>query len=265
MTTIELHGLGVRCRVRPSGSRAAELVDAVAAAWSRCLTPTGAERDGGDVPVALLAADEPPPEGNLLRGTDLEPLMQSLTQRVTLANITAQTGHLFMLHAGAVADPASGRALACVARGGTGKTTLTRLLASDGFGYLTDETVGFTPDGRIRPYPKPLSLRRPGLDHKLERSPDSFGLGPTPADAWLHRVVLLDRRPDHTGEAALTALSTVDAIASLAPESSALSAKPRPLHAQADLLDAGPGVVRVTYAEASEVADTMRGLLQEAS
>lgn len=265
MTTIEVHGLATRVRLRLRGSRRAELADAVATAWSRCLAPRGPESDGGEVVVALLADGEEAPEGARVRGTDLDQVMQSLTQSVTTASIAAQTGSLFMLHAGAVADPATGRALAYAAPGGTGKTTLTRRLGARGAGYLTDETFGFTADGVVVSYPKPLSVRP---DHftgtKHELSPDALGLGATPDEAHLTRLVVLERGSDH-GEPRFERLDLVSAIAALAPETSALSDLPHPLRSLAALLDARPPVVRLTYAEASDALDGLWGLLGESS
>lgn len=46
-----------------------------------------------------------------------------------------------MLHAGAVCHPDTSSSIAYAAPGGTGKTTLTRVLGRR-YGYLTDETVG---------------------------------------------------------------------------------------------------------------------------
>lgn len=264
MTTIEVHGLGTRCSLALLGSRAGELAEVVPAIWSRCLAPRGSEVEGRPVRVALLADGEAPPADADVSGTHLDAVLQQLTQQVTSANIAAQTGRLFMFHAGAVADPATGLALAYVARGGTGKTTLTRRLGAR-LGYLTDETFGCTADGVVVPYPKPLSVRPEGYSGtKHELSPDALGLGATPEEARLARIVVLDRRP---GEAAprFTALDTITAIADLSPETSALSALPRPLHALAELLEARRPVLRLTYAEASDVLDDLRGLLEEAT
>lgn len=264
MTTIDLHGLATRCTVRLSGSRADELADAVVAAWSRCRAPRGAERDGGEVRAALLAEGEDAREGLDVQGSSLDSVMQSLTQAVTHANIAAQTGRLFMFHAGAVLDPATGAALVYVAPGGTGKTTLSRTLGLR-LGYLTDETLACTTAGLIAPYPKPLSVRPAdytGTKHEL--SPDALGLGATPDTARLGRLVLLDRRATASGTG-FAVQDTVSAITALAPESSALSSLPRPLRALAELLETRPPVVRVTYAEASDVADDLLGLLAEAT
>ncbi len=96
----------------------------------------------GDVPVVTLAPH-----------TSLE----VATQDITKAFIGQHHGKLLMLHAGAVTDEA-GRTLAYVAPSGTGKSTLTRLLARE-FGCVTDETVGIRVDTlEVLPYPKPVTF-----------------------------------------------------------------------------------------------------------
>jgi hypothetical protein len=72
--------------------------------------------------------------------------------------IAAQSDRL-MLHAACV--EAGGRAVVLAGPSGTGKSTLAAALVSKGFGYITDEAVTFDPvRGLVRPYPKPISLRR---------------------------------------------------------------------------------------------------------
>lgn len=262
MATIEVHGLATRCRLRLVGSRADELTDAVAAAWSRCLDARGPEQRGADLVVGLLAVGERPGERCDVEGTDLARVMQAITQSVTRVNVAAQTGRLFMLHAGAVADPVTGRALVYAAKGGTGKTTLSRRLGVH-LGYLTDETVGFTADGLIHPYPKPLSIRpADSFGPKQEVSPDDLGLAPTVDGARFHQLVLLDRRTTREDPPSFTRLDTISALADLAPESSALSSMPRPLRSLAALLERGRPAVRLTYREASQAVDGLRALLE---
>lgn len=259
MTRLDLFGLGARVRVILEGSRADELADAARAAWSRCLAP---------VPDAVVAAPirarlgdvESAPTAPDVTGNELDGVMQSLTQQVTLRAIGARRGQALMLHAGGLADPRTGDAVVFAARGGTGKTTLARHLGVR-FAYLSDETIAFDATGRIVPYPKPLSLRvAHGAKHEV--SPDDLGLLPTPPDARLRRIVLLDRRADAEG-VTCTPLDTVAAIAALAPESSALSEFPRPLTTLAALLESGRPAVRVTYAEASELEPLLTELVEE--
>lgn len=270
--TVVVHGLGASVPITLAGSRSAELADAVHAAWSRCLAPPPDALAAAPVHAALLDGDEPAPpdEGDtrVVGSSDLARLLQTLTQAVTTSLIAARTGHLLMLHAGGVALP-DGRSLVMVAPGGTGKTTLTRRLASGSaapLGYLSDETIGIDPvTGVIHPYPKPLSLRPPqGHGPKLETSPDALGLGAAPAGARVAQVVLLRRPHDHDRPASLTPLPILDALVALTPETSALARLPRPLHTFEELLERLPAVRLVEYAEGAEVAPLLRALLEDA-
>lgn len=62
-----------------------------------------------------------------------------------------------MAHAGAVAGKAGAVLLAGVS--GSGKSTLIARLASEGFGYLSDDLTPLAMDGRLVPWPMPLSVK----------------------------------------------------------------------------------------------------------
>ena len=245
---LELHGLGVRVPVAVRGERADEVADALRRAWSRCLAPRGGERDAEPLTAELTG--------------ELAPFLQGFTQQVTTTAIKAQRGRLFMFHAGAVTDAATGHALAYVAPGGTGKTTLSALLGRT-HGYVTDETVGFTPDGRILPYEKPLSVRpQDYAGIKDEVPPDALGLAHVHPEARLHRFVLISR--DASLDAPVVErLGVADAILRLATESSSLSALDRPLRTLASFLQERPPTLAVRYAEAEQVRDVLLEALAE--
>lgn len=258
--TVTLHGLGACVELTLAGSRVDELADAVHHAWSRCLAPLC------DDPVPAegwtVTHDGPapgaPPDADTLTG-----LLQGLTQQVTRALIAARAGELLLLHAGAVTHPDTGATLVCSAAGGTGKTTLVSRLGRR-LGYVTDETVGVDTAGRVWPYPKPLSVRTPdGRGLKRETSPDELGLRPAHPSPVLRQVVLLDRRSD-AHPPAFRRLGLADAIVGLVPETSSLSALPRPLHLLRDHLELLPPVVRLSYAEADDVLDGLADLLEDA-
>ena len=263
MRELSLYGLSTRTPVRLLG-RADELDAAVRSAWSRCLDLDAAgagELQTEGLTVRLLEEGDasvpgPDADGDSIADTDPGPLLQLLTQRVTYAKIHAQAGRLLMLHAAAVAHPETGRAIAFVAPGGTGKTTLARHLGAR-YGYLTDETVAIDAGGLIHPYPKPLSIRGESGYAKTETSPDELGLRTPPSACRLRRIVLLDRSDDHAGTPVVAPLTPFQAIAALAPETSSLASLPRPLHGLADLLGTLDETVRLTYrdADADSVAD----------
>ena len=240
---LRLHGLGAVVEVTCTGDAGAELFAAMQGPWSRCLV----EPAQSPVEAAPLVVNLDDPA--LLART-----LMLTTQDVTRALIDARAGELLMFHAGAVGDPTSGRSVVYVARGGTGKTTLSRLLGQR-LGYLTDETVGIDGAGVIHPYPKPLSVRRKDEpDLKDELSPDELGLLPAPSTARLGRIVLLERSAD-THTATLEEVDFMDALFGLAEQSSALPALPRPLHRLADVIDEVGPVSTLRYGEASQAAD----------
>lgn len=85
-----------------------------------------------------------------------------------------------VLHAGAVADDRG--AVLLPAASNAGKSTLTTALVADGLAYLTDEAAAIGDDGRVRPFPKAVSLD-PG---SFPLFPD---LRPPTATSELARVV----------------------------------------------------------------------------
>jgi hypothetical protein len=222
---------------------AKSLVDAAARAWSRCL-----EEPMGSHTAEPLHVASPDDDSDIA----VKVALQHLTQAVTLRLIEAQVGRLLMLHAGAVSHPLTGESLVFVAPAGTGKTTLTCVLART-YGYLTDETVGIDSSGRIHPYPKPLSLRLPGGGPKRETSPDDLGLRVAHHDPRVRRIILLDRSPDHAGHPLLERLGLLDAIQEVLPQTSSLGKLPRPLQMLAGLAEQLGPVLRCSYGEADDL------------
>jgi len=257
---LRLAALGTSLDVELGGPRVDELDARMRALWSRCLVPDCAA-PSARLTIDLLAPDAPSRFGEShLEGSDLERLMNATTQAITRTLIAARAGELLMFHAGAVSHPSTGRSLVYVAAGGTGKTTLTRMLGTR-YSYLTDETVGLAGD-RVLPYPKPLSIRDGAAPTKTEHPPDALGLLPhAEGAATAAGVLLLDRDDSHTGEPEVTELGLLDAITELAPQSSSLYALPRGLHACADLIAATGPVLRVRYGEAATLAGLAADLI----
>lgn len=257
--TLRLHGLGAVVEVTCTGDAGAELSAAMRGPWSRCLVEPvvqSGELTSGEVPPVEAA----PLAVRLDDRALLAKTLMLTTQDVTRELIGARAGELLMFHAGAVSDPVSGRSVVYVARGGTGKTTLSRLLGQR-LGYLTDETVGIDAAGVIHPYPKPLSVRRSDEpDLKDELSPDELGLLPAPAEPRLTRLVLLERDATTQG-ARLEELPFMDAVFGLTEQSSALPTLPRPLHRLADTIDRSGPVLRVRYSEAADAVDDLLALV----
>ena len=237
---VTLAGLGTTISVDLSESGLD--VDAFRHLWARCLY-----RD-----------TTPRAEVTVRKGSSQE----SATQQITQAFIAARAGELLMLHAGAVAHPVTGRALVFVAPGGTGKSTLTRRLGKH-YGYLSDETVGISPDTlRIHPYPKPITLAPEHGHPKRENSPDGLALLAAPDAPVLADLVVL-RRTAEREHATFTPLPVLDALTMIAPETSSLSKLPEPLHLMADV-HRRAGCTLVEYGEGHQIlqwcTDRLEGL-----
>ncbi|PRB43902.1 hypothetical protein CQ020_07600 [Arthrobacter sp. MYb23] len=239
-------------------------------AWSRCLDQTGESVHAVSSSVAGSAhSDERAFRATvssvvgsaLVTGGTFREFASELTSAVTLAGITAGRGDLVMLHAAALADGKTGRAVALVGRSGMGKTTATRCLGA-ALGYVTDETVAVDGSGKIVPYPKPLSLIVEDANApKRQISPDDLGLLVAPAATTLALIVLLDRNPDATVPK-VTPLSHGEAMIELAPHTSSLGEVSQPVSRLCGILDATGGAVRVTYSEAADLAAVLPGLLE---
>lgn len=184
--------------------------------------------------------------------SDLPHLLERLSQRVTLAAITARRGELWMLHAAGLALP-DGRVIVLVGPSGRGKTTASRALGQN-LGYVSDETVAMDADGRVYPYRKPLSIIEGGFP-KVQRAPSDLALGALPdADLHLAAIVLLDRREDAGDEPVIETLDLGDALEELVAQTSYLPDLDRPLQRIAALIAPLGGVRRVTYREAESLA-----------
>lgn len=275
-TLLPVHGLGAVVTLRLRGTEHAVLVDTVRAAWERCLAPaSGPGRsvdpvdpvDAGTLDVRLDAPDSDPADrhaaiaAGAVAGTSLADVMHQLSPAVTLRLIEARAGALMMLHACALAHPTTGRTAVLVAPSGTGKTTLARTLGTS-FGYLTDETAGIERDGRLLPYPKPLSvIPVPGEPIKDQLAPAACGLVPAPADPRLAAVVLLERGAEGPAVPEVETEPTVTALATLAGQTSYLTRVERPLHALAATIEQGGGLRRVRYRESASLAPLLEGWL----
>lgn len=249
-----------------SGGLADTAAAAIERVWHLCAAPADSRPDA----VVRVAHDDASAsvtdlDAGVVEGSSLPDLMQMLTQAVTRAAIDAQAGKLVMLHAAGIQDPSTGSVVALVGPGGTGKTTLIRTLCP-GLGYITDETVAITGDNTVLPYPKPLSVRRErSSPWKDETDPLRFGVLAPAEPATLAAVVMLDRQDGYAGPPAVQPVHALDAIAGLTPETSHLPEMDKPLQRIAALCDSVGGVVRVTYAEAADLAPLLAGWLEGGS
>lgn len=210
-----------------------------------------------------LTDDDPTTAEVAAVGTDIESALHHLSPAVTTAAINARAGQLVMLHAAALADPATGRTAVLVAASGTGKTTASVNLGRT-FAYLTDETSAITPDGVVLAYRKPLSIID-GSHVKKQIAPSELGLLATGRECRLAALLVIERDPQHQGEPTVEQLETVDAIAAIAPQSSYLPSMDKPLHRLAELIHLVGGARHVRYAESADLEPVLTQLLASQS
>lgn len=248
----------LRARVTVTGLSGHE-ADLLDRAWSRC-SPVSHANDSTGAPASPGTALDRE------RAADWTTFHEELVFAMTRAGIESGRGELLMFHAAALAEPATGAAIALVASSGTGKTTATRVLGRH-LGYVTDETVAVDPAGGLVPFPKPLSvLPSTGRRPKSQLAPDDIALLPAPPSPCLARVAVLDRERTRGVERATAhPLPLEEALEWLSPQISSLSALTRGLVRLCRVLDGCGGALRLNYSEAEQLVPLARGLLAAAA
>lgn len=216
------------------------LLPTIERVWHLCAA------DGDEPDTEVVLADHDGSADSVARS------LQLLTQSVTLAAIGVRAGRDVMFHAGGLSNPRTGAAIAYVAPGGTGKTTVTTTLGR-GRGYLSDETVAVTADGAVVSYPKPLSVRRPDGVLKDETAPGALGLAPACAEPWLAGIVVLRRDLAPGAPIDVVDVPLLDALVMVAPETSSLARLTDPLRRLADVVEMAGGLRVVHFAEARQL------------
>jgi hypothetical protein len=267
---LTLTALDVRTAVHLRGVTPAE-EEELREAWHACDSRLGEEHDADDADVEIWAsrgdrgAAQPGATGIVANSS--HQLADALSSAITLTALAERSDELLLLHASAVADPDTGAVIAFVGPSGRGKTTIARHLGAS-YPYVTDESVGVHPrDLAVRPYPKPLSVIRPGAAHpyKEQIAPRDLGLKPmTGVPLTLAAVVLLDRRPTSSAAPArIDPISFMDGIPDLAPQISYLTKHRRPLAMLRDVVERVGGLRVLRYNEVSELESPVDALFAE--
>lgn len=111
----------------------------------------------------------------LARTTNLDELLELLESDLQLYVAERSRRKLFV-HAGVVGW--RGRAIVIPGRSFSGKTTLVAALVRAGATYYSDEYAVFDGQGRVHPFPKPLSIRGAPNSRQRKNSPEIFGGAP---------------------------------------------------------------------------------------
>ncbi len=209
--------------------------------WERCRVRGAGADDVGVEPFVV---------------TDSDPY--AVSRAITLASLERRRGSAVLLHAAGLSR--GERAIALVGPSGAGKSTASRVLGQH-FGYLTDETVAIEADGRVAPYPKPLSIiTDPAAPwDKGEWSPDELGLRKASEPAYLTGLVVLERDPARTVPE-LVELPLIDALLAVIAQSSSLPVLDRPLHRLAEVASGSGGPYLLRYSEIGDCIDLLAAL-----
>lgn len=218
--------------------------EAVRAVWA------DAAAEAVDVPAAIV----------IPRPSDRARMLQSLSRQVTHAAIDARRADLWMLHAAGIATP-QGDVVVFVGPSGRGKTTASRHLGQH-YGYVSDETIGITSEGRVLAYRKPLSIIEEPRKPKTERGPSSVGLRAIPPDLRVRAIILLHRHPEHVGAPVVSPVDLGDALEDLVTQSSHLVERSDSLRFIAAIAGATGGISAVRYRDASELRSIVPALLE---
>lgn len=146
------------------------------------------------------------------RSLDIREILTALTSELHFS-VAVHARRMLFVHAGVVGW--NNQAIVIPGSTMSGKTTLVQSLVQAGATYYSDEYAVFDPQGRVHPYPKPLSIRTEGGKHPELHTAESLGgkVGHKPLHVGM--VVVSQYHPDSIwlpnvlspGQAALALLS----------------------------------------------------------
>jgi hypothetical protein len=141
------------------------------------------------------------PDGSFALDVDDKPFLPGLKFEIALelletqirAHVALEARDRVFVHAGVVGIGQG--AILMPGRSFTGKTTLVAEFVRAGAAYYSDEYAVLDEQGRVHPYPKPLSLR--GEDHQqIDHSAASLGGTTGDAPLPIETIILCTYRPE---------------------------------------------------------------------
>jgi hypothetical protein len=166
---------GVTIGVEVSDARAVEKIKLLLPFYSQSLdAPTNVEHKfkliwnvAGTAEDALYQNEE-----LIVQRVDTDRLLALLDTFFRMTIAENAPGHIF-IHAGVVGI--ENKAIIFPAKSYSGKTTIVAELLKHGAEYFSDEYAVIDGEGFVNPYPKPLSMRKPGEIDQIDRSVESLG------------------------------------------------------------------------------------------
>ncbi len=194
----------------------------------------------------------------LSRTLELPQLFDTLAQHAELLTAFLASDCLFV-HAGVVGW--QGKTILIPGRSMTGKTTLVKALVEAGAAYYSDEFAVLDKEGRVHPYPRPLSIRghngQPGREIAVEELGGQIGIEPLPVGL----IVVTEYQPD----AAWQPRKLTPGQALLALMDNTVAARRNPAHSMPILKQAVTGAITLKSkrSEAGEVAPRLLTRLEK--
>ena len=194
----------------------------------------------------------------LARTLELPSLWITFAKHTELVTAFRAQDCLFV-HAGAVGW--QGQAIIIPGRSMSGKSTLVKALVESGATYYSDEFAVLDREGRVHPYPVPLSIRgssgQPAGRIRVESMGGQVGVEPLPVGL----VIDTEYQPGAEWQPS----TLTPGLALLTLMSNTVAARRDPAHSMPILKKAvsGPIALRSKRSEAEEVADLLLALLEE--
>ncbi|WP_440103388.1 PqqD family peptide modification chaperone [Glutamicibacter mishrai] len=149
-----------------------------------------------------------------------------------------------LLHAGGIADD-HGNVAVIVGPSGRGKTTTIREMARE-YSYVSDETIAIDAEGRVLPYPKPLSVIVSEHKHKQQIPSAQLGMKQLESNQLRIGSIVILERGKSGSKGDVEPVSLAEALNLISSQSSYLTFVTHPLAFIARLMNETGGFKRLT-------------------